>query len=64
MTPGVHSVAAHQDAEIEQKNMMLDLVSKVEMFRIVTQKVNTLLVASKKPPVFNLSDINSKGAGN
>lgn len=40
----------------ENKDHMLDLVNKVEMFRIVTQKVNTQLMAKKKPPVFNLSD--------
>lgn len=38
------------------KNLMLELVNKVEMFRIVTEKVNMQLVAKKKPAVFNLSD--------
>ena len=35
---------------------MLDLVNKVEMFRIVTEKVNMQLVAKKKLPVFKLSN--------
>ena len=40
------------------KTLMLDLVNKVEMFRIVTEKVNQQLVAKKKPPVFKLSAVN------
>lgn len=42
------------------KNLMLDLVNKVEMFRIVTEKVNQQLVAKKKPPVFKLSTENDR----
>ena len=39
---------------------MLDLVNKVEMFRIATEKVNMQLVAKKKLPVFKLSDDNDR----
>lgn len=42
--------------EERNKNDMLELVNKVEMFRIVTQKVNNQLIAKKRPPVFNLAE--------
>lgn len=35
---------------------MLDIVNKVEMFRIVTEKINTQLQLQKKPPIFNVSE--------
>lgn len=44
----------------EEKDSMLDIVNKVEMFRIATEKINTQLQFQKKPPIFNLSGAPNK----
>ena len=40
----------------DEKETMLDIVNKVEMFRIVTEKINKQLQMQKKPPIFNISN--------
>jgi len=42
---------------MKQKDEMLDLVNKVEMFRIATEKINAQLAAHRKPPVFKLAEM-------
>ena len=39
----------------EEKDDILDLVNKVQMFRIVTKKINQNLVKKNKNPVFKLA---------
>ena len=51
--PRLHLKPAKSAAE--EKDSMLDIVNKVEMFRIVTEKINMQLQSQKKPPIFNLS---------
>ena len=44
---------------MEEKDDMLDLVNKVQMFRIATKKINHNLEVKGKAPVFKLSSNNS-----
>ena len=40
----------------EEKDDLLDLVNKVQMFRIATKKINNKLIMKGKTPVFQLAD--------
>ena len=40
----------------EEKDDLLDLVNKVQMFRIAIKKINNKLVVKGKTPVFKLAD--------
>jgi len=42
------------DEELEKEARMLDLINKVQMFQIATNKVNQNLCGRKLDPVFNL----------
>lgn len=47
------------DEELEKEARMLDLINKVQMFQIATNKVNQNLCSRKLDPVFNLHFANN-----
>jgi len=52
--------ASKGDPGDDDKDEMLDLVNRVQMFRIAIKKINNKLTISGRTPVFKLADENTK----